>query len=156
MRNTTEQWTLQETLIEDLQKLLSLEKAFMMTLPMMAQNASNATLQRELERITHQTRDQIGRLQSTISSSPSALVSPVDNEYSRRSVAEPSLMDGMLIAEMRKKQHAKIALYSTVCLWAHHLGLSEVERLLALNLQEEEDNCKKLLQMGHDIIRPIA
>ena len=156
MRNTTEQWTLQETLIEDLQKLLSLEKAFMMTLPLMAQSATDAALQRELERMTHQTRDQIGRLQGTVSFSPPALVSPADNEYSRRSITEPSLLDGMLIAEMRKKQHAKIALYSTVCLWAHQLGLGDMERLLALNLQEEESNCKKLLQMAHNITQPIA
>ena len=151
MRNTNQEWTLQETLIEDLQKLLSLEKAFMMTLPLMAQNATDIALQRELERLTHQTRDQIARLQSTVSSAPSAFIAQTDNEYNKRGIAEPSLLDGLLIAEMRRKQHAKIALYSMVCLWAHQLGLHDLERLLALNLKEEEDNCEKLLQMAHDI-----
>lgn len=154
MQNSATQWTREETLIEDLQKLLSLEKAFMMTLPLTAQNATDITLQREFERLTHQTRDQLARLQSTLSPPALALVPQTDNEYSRRGTAEPSLLDGMLIAEMRKKQHAKIALYSTACLWAHQLGLRDMEQLLTLNLQEEEANCEKLLRMANDITHP--
>ncbi len=154
MRNDTQQWTLQETLVEDLEKLLCLEKAFLMTLPMMAQSASNVELQEEFERLCCQTREQIERLHRLIVPTPSNFLAPVEERQAMPEGAEPCVLDGLLITELCKKQHAKIALYSTVCLWAHQLGLKDMERLLAQNLQEEETNCGKLLQLAHEATRP--
>ncbi len=115
----------------------------------MAQGASNPDVQQEFERLMSQTREQIARLQPLLPSDSAALQTPIKDEDPRPGTAEASLLDCMLIAEARQKQHAKIALYSTTCLWANQLGLQKMESTLSQNLKEED--CEQLLQLAQKV-----
>lgn len=130
----------------------------MMTLPTMAQSAANEELQQEFENLCCQTREQIARLHLFLSPLPIADHKQERDQpaYEKHETADPSVMDCMLIAEARKKQHAKIALYSTVCVWAHQLGLKDMEKSLTQNLQEEEVGSERLLHLARGVTNPTA
>lgn len=158
---TTRIETIDELLIHDVQDLYSAEEQLVLALTKMASASDAPELRAGLARHLEQTRQQLRRVEQTLSlldQSPNGEVCQgiegliAEAEKLMAAAGFGPVLDSALLDAARKVEHYEITAYRGAIAKAHELGLSEVAALLETNLQEEELTDYRLQQMAEGMM----
>ncbi len=149
--------SLQDLFLVKIQALYDIENELIKALPKMAKAASDEELKAGFEEHLEQTKEHAKRLEHVfeiLGEKPKKLKCEgvrgiiADGEWVVKNVPNAEALDANLIAAAQYAEMYEMAGYGSAKEWAHVLGLTEAEELLAQTLGEEEDTDKKLTQLA--------
>jgi Mn-containing catalase len=157
---------LEELLIEEMQDLLHAEGQLVKALPKMAKASHNPKLKEAFESHLQQTEGHVERLKQAFElmgakpkSKPckgmQGLVEEGSETITEGKEKEDGIADLALIAAAQKVEHYEISGYGTLRALAEHLGKSDVARLLAQTLAEEEKTDELLTKISPSVLDEI-
>jgi Mn-containing catalase len=157
---------LEELLIEEMQDLLHAEGQLVKALPKMAKASHSPKLKEAFESHLQQTEGHVERLKQAFElmgakpkSKPckgmQGLVEEGSETITEGKEKEDGIADLALIAAAQKVEHYEISGYGTLRALAEHLGKSDVARLLAQTLAEEEKTDELLTKISPSVLDEI-
>ena len=157
--------SLHSLFLDELKDVYHAEKQLVRALPRMAKAASDPQLQKAFTDHLKETQGQVVRLERVfreLGQTPRAkkcegmagLIEEGTNILEED--GEPAVIDAALIAAAQRVEHYEIAAYGCLRTYAQLLGLSNAERLLQENLNEEEAADEKLNSLAEGGINQAA
>ena len=157
--------SLHSLFLDELKDVYHAEKQLVRALPRMAKAASDPQLQKAFTDHLKETQGQVVRLERVfreLGQTPRAkkcegmagLIEEGKNILEED--GEPAVIDAALIAAAQRVEHYEIAAYGCLRTYAQLLGLSNAERLLQENLNEEEAADEKLNSLAEGGINQAA
>jgi len=141
------------------------ENALLKAIPKMIKKATSEELNEALTSHLEETKEQISRLEKVFTlievkakAEKCDAMEGLIKEASEimESCEEGSMRDAGIISAAQKVEHYEIATYGTLRQFAETLNLTEVEKLLAITLQEEKEADLKLSDVAMDAINVEA
>jgi ferritin-like metal-binding protein YciE len=150
---------------EGLKDLYWAEKALVKAIPKMIKNATSEELHEALTSHLEQTKEHVTRLEEIFSlidvKVQAKKCDAMDGLIEEASgimeeCEEGSMRDAGIISAAQKVEHYEIASYGTLRQFAETMELTEVEKLLAITLQEEKEADLKLSDVAMEAINVEA
>ena len=141
------------------------ENALLKAIPKMIKKATSEELNEALTSHLEETKEQISRLEKVFTlievkakAEKCDAMEGLIKEASEimESCEKGSMRDAGIISAAQKVEHYEIATYGTLRQFAETLNLTEVEKLLAITLQEEKEADLKLSDVAMDAINVEA
>jgi len=139
--------TLQKLFEDTVKDLYNAEKQFLKAMPKMSKAATSPDLKAAIEAHIKQTEGHVERLTQVaqlLEIKPTGKVCKAaqglveEAEEHLEEVAPGAVLDAAIIICAQKNEHYEICSYGTLIAWADELGLTEVNKLLQLTLEEEK------------------
>jgi ferritin-like metal-binding protein YciE len=157
--------SLQSLFLNELKDIYHAEKQLVRALPRMAKASTTPELRQAFTQHLRETEGQVQRLERVfkeLGQTPRAkkcegmLGLVEEGKEIMQEDGEPAVIDAALIASAQKVEHYEIAAYGCLRTYAQLLGLSNAERLLQQNLDEEEAADEKLNALAEGGINQAA
>lgn len=150
---------------DELKDIYWAENALLKAIPKMIKNTTSEELNDALSSHLEETKEQITRLEKVFTlikvkaeAKKCEAMEGLIKEASAimDSCEEGSMRDAGIISAAQKVEHYEIATYGTLRQFAETLQLTEVEKLLAMTLQEEKEADLKLSEVAMEAINVDA
>src|SRR5919107_2018437 len=157
--------SLEKLFLEELKDVYNAEKQLLRALPRMAKAAESPELQQAFTKHQKETEGQVQRLervfqelgQSARGKTCKGMQGLIEEgKEVLEKEGEGPVIDAALIASAQRVEHYEIAAYGCLRTYAQLLGLSQAERLLQENLEEEEAADQKLNALAEGGINQAA
>jgi len=149
--------SLENLLVHELKDLYHAEKQLVKALPKVAKKASAQDLKDAIEEHLEQTEEHVARLEKVFEllDQPAKAVKCKgmqgildEGEETMKLKGTPETLDAAIILAAQKVEHYEIASYGSACTWADMLGRSDIKKVLAETLDEEEQTDQKLTELA--------
>jgi ferritin-like metal-binding protein YciE len=156
---------LMELFEDGLKDLYWAENALVKAIPKMIKNATSEDLQEALTSHLEETKEHVTRLEKIFTlidvKAQAKKCDAMDGLIEEASgimeeCEEGSMRDAGIISAAQKAEHYEIATYGTLRQFAETMELTEVEKLLAITLQEEKEADLKLSEVAMEAINVEA
>jgi ferritin-like metal-binding protein YciE len=165
MFKMSEEKTIHDLFVEELQDIYHAEKQLTKALPKMAKKASNQELKDGIAEHLEETYRQCERLEQIFDhlgmrskAKPCEAMRGLIEEASEimREDMPPEVMDVAIVSCSQKVEHYEIASYGTLVALAQAMGHDAIVSLLQETLEEEKHTDEKLTELATSEINPAA